>query len=89
MNDEHTFDDTLISGYLDGELTQGSEQAVRVHLETCERCRTTAEELRTIKEAAMGTRFEVPEDLQWDETPRSTGSRLAQRAGWLIAGSGW
>ena len=34
----------------------------------------------------MNTDFQVPEDTQWDETPRSGISRLLHNSGWLIAG---
>ena len=39
---DHGFDEALISGYLDGELTQGDAQRVRVHLEDCAVCQRTA-----------------------------------------------
>ena len=34
----------------------------------------------------MNTEFKVPEDTQWDETPRGVVSRLLHNFGWLIAG---
>ncbi len=82
---EHGFDETLISGYLDGELTQGDTQRVRLHLEDCAECRDMAGELRRFKEATMTTEFHVPEDTQWDETPRNAASRVLQDSGWAIA----
>lgn len=81
---EHRFDEALISGYLDGELTQGDDQRVRIHLEDCPDCRAMAEEFRRLKEATMTTRFEIPEDTQWDETPRSGLSGFVRSFGWLI-----
>jgi len=82
---DHTFDEALISGYLDGELTQGDAQRVRLHLEDCARCRQTANEMRELKEATMTTEFQLPEDTQWDETPRGTASRIFHNFGWLLA----
>lgn len=79
------FDEALISGYLDGELTQQDNQRVRLHLEECDTCRQIADELRQLKEATMSTKFEVP-DTQWDETPRGGLSQLMQTLGWLLAG---
>lgn len=84
MND-HTFDEAMISGYLDQELTQGDEQRVRVHLETCAACRGIADELRLLKEATMTTGFQAPEDTQWDESPRNRTSRALLYGGWLLA----
>ena len=84
----HGFDEALISGYLDGELTQGEAQRVRIHLEDCTSCREIAEEMTTLKEATMGSRFQVPLDTQWDETPRGGTSRLLRNAG-LVVGLVW
>ena len=33
----------------------------------------------------MTTEFRVPDDTQWDETPRSRLSRILQYLGWLLA----
>lgn len=84
----HQFDEVLLSGYLDGELTQGDSQRVRLHLEHCADCRTMIEQLKTLREATMNAEFQVPEDTQWDERPRGALSRLLHNFGWLIAG-GW
>ena len=79
------FDQSLISGYLDRELTQAAEQRVRVHLEDCAACRALYEELATLREATMTTTFKEPDDSQWDERPRSLGSGLSRGLGWMIA----
>jgi predicted anti-sigma-YlaC factor YlaD len=84
--ERHEFDEALLSGYLDGELIQGDEQRVRLHLEDCAECRSVIDELGMFREATMSTEFRVPEDTQWDETPRNALSRLFHNFGWLIAG---
>ena len=81
----HDFDEAMISGYLDGELTQRDEQKVRLHLEDCGRCRGLADDMRTLREATMTTEFNVPEDTQWDERPRSGLSGWFRSIGWLVA----
>lgn len=81
---EHGFDEALISGYLDGELTQAGEQRVRLHLEDCADCRDLAGELARIREAAMSTDFPVPDDRQWDEAPRGGLSAFLRNAGWIM-----
>ena len=81
---QHGFDEAMISGYLDGELTQGEEQRLRAHLEICSGCRNMTDELRRFKEATMATEFRVPDDTQWDETPRGRGSGFLRNFGWLI-----
>ncbi len=81
---DHRFDEALISGYLDRELTQGDDQRVRIHLMECARCRALADELTNIREAAMSTSFPVPDDRQWDETPRSGLSTFLRNFGWTL-----
>jgi predicted anti-sigma-YlaC factor YlaD len=80
-----SFDETMISGHLDGELTQAAEQKVRIHLEDCEHCRTMLGELRTLREATMSTEFHKPDDSQWDERPQTGMSLVARGTGWIIA----
>jgi predicted anti-sigma-YlaC factor YlaD len=80
-----TFDETLISGYLDGELTQADDQRVRLHIRRCDHCRELFEEMMTLREAAMTTRFEVPDDDQWNESPRGGLSWATRSLGWLMA----
>jgi len=82
---KHGFDEALISGYLDGELTQRDDQRVRLHLEDCAECRNLAGEMRQLKEATMTSEFQVPEDTQWDEKPRGTISGFLSNFGWMIA----
>lgn len=84
---KHRFDEALISGYLDGELTQGEAQRVRIHLEGCAECRATADELRKLKEVTMSSEFKVPDD-GWDEAPRGSVSHLLRNAG-LVVGLAW
>jgi predicted anti-sigma-YlaC factor YlaD len=80
-----SFDETLISGHLDGELTQAAEQKVRVHLEGCGHCRGVLDELRVLREATMSTEFQKPDDSQWDERPQTGLSLAARGTGWIIA----
>jgi len=79
------FDETLIYGHLDGELTQVAEQKVRVHLEDCEHCRMVLGELQTLRETTMSTEFHKPDDSQWDESPRTGLSLITRGAGWVLA----
>jgi anti-sigma factor RsiW len=78
------FDEALLSGLLDGELTQADAQRVRLHLERNEEARRLFEDLKRMREAARGTAFRVPGDQQWDETPRSWLAALARRIGFGI-----
>jgi len=84
MRSETAFDESLLSGYLDGELTQGEAQRVRVHLEDHPESRRLLEELAAMREAALTTELAVPEDDQWDPRPRGPFSRLSRRTGWTL-----
>jgi anti-sigma factor RsiW len=79
-----TFDEALLSGYVDGVLTQADEQRVRVHVEDCAACRKQVEEMQQLREVTMSSRFNVPADDQWSEVPRGTASRLAFGLGWTF-----
>lgn len=76
------FDEELLSGYLDHALSQGERQLVERHLEGCAACRSLLDELAAVRQAARGTAFVVPRDEQWNELPRTAGSRLLRLGGW-------
>lgn len=79
-----SFDEALLSAYLDDELTQEESQPVRIHLEECASCRNTFEEMKEIREATMTTPFKSIDDGQWDERPRGPLSRVLRGAGWAL-----
>ena len=79
-----SFDEALLSAYLDDELTQEESQPVRLHLEECASCRTSFEEMKEIREATMTTPFAPFDDGQWDERPHGPLSRLLRGAGWAL-----
>jgi len=81
----HSFDETLLSGHLDGELTQSAEQRVRIHLEDCSHCRGVYRQLREMREATMTSDFVKEPERQWDERPRGVLSRTSYHLGWAVA----
>lgn len=80
----HSFDEQLLSGHLDHELTQAEEQQVRVHLEDCEICREQFGQLELMRKASMSTPFAIPDDEQWNEQPRTGASHLFRGTGWIL-----
>jgi predicted anti-sigma-YlaC factor YlaD len=84
MTCSRTFDEALLTGFLDQELTQGDEQRVRIHLEDCERCRTLVADMQATREVSMMTTFKEPADDSWGENPRGIASRLSFGLGWLL-----
>ena len=80
-----TFDEALISGYVDGTLVQGDAQRVQIHLEDCASCRALVDEITSVREATISSAFATPADHEWPaEAPRSTASRTARRLGWPV-----
>jgi anti-sigma factor RsiW len=77
------FDEALLSGYLDGSLTQAQGQRVRLHVEDCAECRREVAELRLLRESTMGSRFRLPDEAEWPELPRTRLSWLSRGAGWM------
>lgn len=78
------FPEELLSGYLDGELTQSDEQRVRLHLEDCASCRAVLEDLQTLREVAMTTDFSEPNPTEWGELPRGRASAAFRSLGWIL-----
>lgn len=79
-----SFDEALLTGYLDGVLTQADDQRVRLHLEECAGCRGLIEEMRQTRRATLDTRFAVPAEDQWSEAPHGLISRLSFGLGWVV-----
>lgn len=80
------FDEELLSGYLDGVLTQRDRQRVALHLEGCAHCRAELAELGTLRTAARDTAFAIPADDDWGELPRTPAGRALRFGGWTVLG---
>jgi anti-sigma factor RsiW len=78
------FDEALLSGFVDGVLTQSDDQRVRVHVEDCAACRMEVEEMQRLKEVTMSSQFKTPANDQWSEAPRGGASRAAFGVGWSL-----
>lgn len=78
------FDESLLSGYLDGELTQAEAQRVRLYLENDSEARALFEEMKEMREATLTTEFVLPRDDQWNERPRGPLSRWSRGLGWVM-----
>lgn len=83
-NCTRSFDEELISGYIDGALPQVDAQRVRLHVEDCSACRSLHDELRTLRETARSTRFKSPGDDDWPELPKTRPGRLSLSLGWVV-----
>ena len=80
-----------LSGYVDGELTQGSRQLVEVHLDGCESCQQTVVELRELKERMQALDLGEMKREEWREMVDDNVVQTSRSLGWLlfIGGAGF
>ncbi len=78
----------MLSAYLDGELTQAGAQRVRIHLEDCEECRRTYEELARLQEMTRELAFAEPPEARMKELEKSLSVQAPRRLGWLFVMAG-
>ena len=74
----------LLSGYIDGELTQQDAQRVRLHCDTCEQCRQGLDELRRMRELIGQTSLSNISQTEWRETMSDTTVKATRGLGWLL-----
>lgn len=80
--DEHVGE--LLSGYIDGELTQQDRQRVEVHCESCDECRRTRDELRELRRTVGKARLSEYGEDKWREMMDDTTVRASLGIGWLL-----
>ena len=74
----------LLSGYIDGELTQQDRQRVDVHCEACAECRELRDELRDMRrDVGDALLSEIGED-KWREMMSDTTVQATRGIGWLL-----
>lgn len=74
----------LLSGYIDGELTQQDRQRVQLHCEQCSACSTQLEELQTLRtEIGKSALSNVSQDV-WRETTTDSATNASRGIGWLL-----
>lgn len=80
--DEHVGE--LLSGYIDGELTQQIRQRVEIHCSGCEACAANLLELQELRERVGKSKLsELGEDI-WREDMQDTGVKVSRGIGWLL-----
>ena len=76
--------DELLSGFVDGELTQQDRQRVTLHCDECDECRENLENLRTLRERiGKAPLSEVGED-KWRETMGDSRVQTPRSIGWVM-----
>ena len=74
----------LLSGFVDGELTQQERQRVTLHCDECDECRENLANLRALRERIGKAQLsEVGED-KWRETMNDSRVQTPRTIGWLL-----
>lgn len=80
----------LVSGYLDGELTQGDMQRVDVHLKSCARCRQMLDDMTKLRGAVARSQSPMElEQQQWERIMNDLPARASSGVGWILLISGF
>ena len=74
----------LISGYLDGELTQQQRQRVDIHIADCADCGDRMAELAALRERLSKARLSIVGDDVWREHMNDTTVTVSRGIGWLL-----
>ena len=74
----------LLSGYIDGELTQQERQRVEVHCEGCPQCNNDLDELRTLRQKVGCSRLSEFGEDNWREQMDDTTVKVTHGIGWLL-----
>ena len=83
---QHT--EELLTGYLDGELTQQESQRVAVHIEQCEDCRETWRQLQQLQRAVQETRYPNLEQEKLETMMNDLTSKSLQGIAWFALSAG-
>jgi len=74
----------LLSGYIDGELTQQERQRVRLHCDSCADCDATLTELRRLRQRIGQARLSDKDRDNWRESMDDTTVKATRGIGWLL-----
>ena len=76
--------DELLSGYLDGELTQQERQRVEVHAGGCQRCSARLRELGKLRASIGKLQLNGIAEAEWKQMMNDAVARTARGVGWLL-----
>lgn len=74
----------LLSGYIDGELTQQQAQRVRVHCDSCADCSKQLDQLAGLRREVGKTRLSPLSDDIWREHMKEPTVELTRGLGWIL-----
>ena len=74
----------LLSGFIDGELTQQQAQRVRVHCDSCPDCAEQLEQLEALRREIGKTRLSPLSEDIWREHMKEPTVELTRGIGWIL-----
>jgi hypothetical protein len=74
----------LLSGYLDGELTQQQSQRVDIHLAACHECAENLSDLESLRKRMGEAQLGSNDSDKWREMMDDTTVRVSRGIGWLL-----
>jgi anti-sigma factor RsiW len=80
--DEHVGE--LLSGYIDGELTQQHQQRVDIHCDACPDCRRELDQLIELRKDVGGALLSRYGEDVWRENMNDTTTRVSRGIGWIL-----
>jgi hypothetical protein len=86
MIDEHV--GALLSGYIDGELTQQDRQRVDIHCDSCSACRQERDDLMALRSDVGKLKLSTIGEDHWREDMNDVTVKATRGIGWLLLGGG-
>ena len=74
----------LLSGYIDGELTQQQRQRVEIHCDNCSACAKDRDDLAGLRAAVGASSLSQYGEDTWRETMSDTTTQTSRGFGWLL-----
>ena len=74
----------MLSGYIDGELTQQQAQRVRLHCESCAECAEQLEQLEALRREVGKTRLSPLSEDIWREHMKEPTVEITRGIGWIL-----
>jgi len=79
----------LLSGYMDGELTQQESQRVSRHLHHCQTCKTAYEELKAMQNMIKQSSYQNMDETQLNHVVDDLTSKNLMRISWIVLITGF
>jgi len=83
MNHCHDIE-ALISGYIDQELSQQKAQRVRLHIESCDKCRNVYQDLLAIRKEMGQLQYPECEEAKLERIMNEPVSKMLGIVGWVL-----